>query len=362
MTTYSSMRATYQDLCNVSSYMNEYQKTSVDDKYHSLIIPDELVDGWRAGTRGAHHLVTQYQAERLATTPQVGVDANTLLPKQLYDPDNPFGSNPAQLVFSQSHHGNMRLTSTMNNLTHKLAILAGEMSAFSDLEFRVCWDLVQSWVTLGDFTGAAKSFFTAENYATRSRDRLFVDVETTATHPCKGDIIEVGVVLTSAEGKVKDELVRRYDTAAGVAQLAGMVPLQHAHNITPGEIIGEPVLWDTPDTELKELLCDPVNVVVAHNTNFEGQWFSALWKEFWDTRSIFSRAFASSRRPVASFQDTKYLTALCVNTPRNRLKDMVEAHGGTYEGAHRALADTVMTKDAFFKFIDSTTQAGGVLC
>lgn len=353
-TFYTPLVKNYDDLRTVSQYISkDTQQQDVNGLYKSMVVPDMLLEAWRTGTKVSHDLVAQYQAQNLVGNTTV-VDANELLPKRVHNVDNPFGSNPAMINFSASYNGNMRLTNTMPNLPYKLAILAGEMSSFSDLDFRYCWEIVQGWAMYDDFTELAKDFFTAKNYATQNRGRTFVDVETTGTHPAKGDIVEVGVIVTEADGTVVEEFERQYDTARNVAGLARMVPLFHAHNISVPEVAGRPVLMEDGDDDLLDVLCDPDQVLVAHNTNFEGQWFTALSKVFWNTRSIFSQRFASSHHRVASFQDTKYLSSLCVDSKGNRLKDFVEVHGDSYVGAHRALADTRMMMDAFYKFLATT--------
>jgi hypothetical protein len=108
------------------------------------------------------------------------------------------------------------------------------------------------------------------------------------------------------------------------------------------------------DKKLLELICDHSAVLIAHNSNFEGQWFMNLSKDFWDLRSPFSEAFNKNPNVLGSFQDTKFISALGVPTSGNRLKDFVEYFGGVYEGAHRALQDAIMTKEAYFAYIDST--------
>ena len=258
----------------------------------------------------------------------------------------------------------MKFTRDMTFPTMKCVVLAQEMSAFSDIPFRECYRKVMSWYQQEyNLTHLARNFFTAKNYATQGRNRIFVDVETTGTHPSKGEIIEVGFAVTDAAGKTLDEYIGLYDTSCDIARIANRVPLNHVHNIKVSEIVGKPpVAIRDPkthaqivtDKKLLELICDHSAVLIAHNSNFEGQWFMNLSKDFWDLRSPFSEAFNKNPNVLGSFQDTKFISALGVPTSGNRLKDFVEYFGGVYEGAHRALQDAIMTKEAYFAYIDST--------
>jgi hypothetical protein len=339
---------------------NQDARTPMD-----LCVPDKEVEALRAGVNASHAYVTAYQAEQLRKAPS-GTDANSVLPARINNPDKPFVGSPASLEFSTSWN-NMKFTRGMTFPTMKCVVWAQEMSAFSDLPFRECYRMVMSWYQQEyDFTPFVRDFFTAKNYATQGRKRIFVDVETTGTHPSKGEIIETGFVVTDAAGNTLDEYIGLYDTSCDIARIANHVPLNHVHNIKVSEIVGKPpVAVRDPkthaqvvtDKKLLELICDHQAVLVAHNSNFEGQWFMGLSKDFWDLRSPFSESFNKNPEVLGSFQDTKFICALGVPTSGNRLKDFVEYFGGVYEGAHRALQDAIMTKDAYFAYINSTRDA-----
>jgi hypothetical protein len=339
---------------------NQDARTPMD-----LCVPDKEVEALRAGVNASHAYVTAYQAEQLRKAPS-GTDANSVLPARINNPDKPFVGSPASLEFSTSWN-NMKFTRGMTFPTMKCVVLAQEMSAFSDLPFRECYRMVMSWYQQEyDFTPFVRDFFTAKNYATQGRKRIFVDVETTGTHPSKGEIIETGFVVTDAAGNTLDEYIGLYDTSCDIARIANHVPLNHVHNIKVSEIVGKPpVAVRDPkthaqvvtDKKLLELICDHQAVLVAHNSNFEGQWFMGLSKDFWDLRSPFSESFNKNPEVLGSFQDTKFICALGVPTSGNRLKDFVEYFGGVYEGAHRALQDAIMTKDAYFAYINSARDA-----
>lgn len=365
MTHCSIMFDTYDKTKALAKHMkgrirNQDARTPMD-----LCVPDTEVEALRAGVNASHAYVTAYQAEQLRKAPS-GTDANSVLPARINNPDKPFVGSPASLEFSTSWN-NMKFTRGMTFPTMKCVVLAQEMSAFSDLPFRECYRMVMSWYQQEyDFTPFVRDFFTAKNYATQGRKRIFVDVETTGTHPSKGEIIETGFVVTDAAGNTLDEYIGLYDTSCDIARIANHVPLNHVHNIEVSEIVGKPpVAVRDPkthaqvvtDKKLLELICDHQAVLVAHNSNFEGQWFMGLSKDFWDLRSPFSESFNKNPEVLGSFQDTKFICALGVPTSGNRLKDFVEYFGGVYEGAHRALQDAIMTKDAYFAYINSTRDA-----
>lgn len=362
MNNYNSMLDTYEKAKVLAKHMKDRIRNKEARTPLELCVPDKEVESLRAGVNASHAYVTSYQAEQLRNAP-AGTDANSVLPARINNPDNPFMGCPASLEFSTAWT-NMKFTRDMTFPTMKCVVLAQEMSAFSDIPFRECYRKVMSWYQQEyNFTHLARNFFTAKNYATQGRNRIFVDVETTGTHPSKGEIIEVGFAVTDAAGKTLDEYIGLYDTSCDIARIANRVPLNHVHNIEVSEIVGKPpVAIRDPkthaqivtDKKLLELICDHSAVLIAHNSNFEGQWFMNLSKDFWDLRSPFSEAFNKNPNVLGSFQDTKFISALGVPTSGNRLKDFVEYFGGVYEGAHRALQDAIMTKEAYFAYIDST--------
>ena len=101
------------------------------------------------------------------------------------------------------------------------------------------------------------------------------------------------------------------------------------------------------------MLNNPDNIVVAHNTNFEGLWFSHMVEGFWNNYSVFShRNAAENAQPNFLLQDTQFLCALFLDTDQNSLEFMSTHYGIDYSKAHRASEDAMMTAQAFFAFIE----------
>lgn len=175
-----------------------------------------------------------------------------------------------------------------------------------------------------------------------SRSFTFVDIETTGFDPLSSDIIEVAVIRTDCAGNV----VSSYDELFGVVssvefELFGTGP-EFVHHISREMLAGAPLFGDSGVQEhLSGLLNDPNTVVVAHNDSFEDSFLSVYLQDY---------AFNHESGVVPKL-DTKFLSMLLLHkSPNNKLESFVEYNGLDYVGAHRALNDTSMMAEAFFKF------------
>ena len=251
--------------------------------------------------------------------------------------------------------GNVRYTGATKDYT--LLTIARELCAFSggtvpyDEALAQLATLRDKAESNDDITESIRGLFRAV-VQTGNKDFVFVDIETTGFDPTYGDIIEVGVVTTDSAGNVTGENNILCDVAVPESKELYGVGAEHIHNISAEMIDGLPTFPQRSE-ELAQLLNNPDNIVVAHNTNFEGLWFSHTVDGFWNNYSVFShRNAVENASPNYLLQDTQFLCALFLDTEHNTLEFMANKYGLDYSKAHRASEDAMMTAQAFFAFLD----------
>lgn len=160
---------------------------------------------------------------------------------------------------------------------------------------------------------------------------VFVDLETTTADPNTGHIIEAAFVREDGT-----RLHQFYGVPATHEKWNGTGP-QHVHHISPEDVRGQDVLMgDAAETARMQAFIGD-RVVVAHNAKFEKRWLSAngVRARYADTKKVFARVVEKDRAEgVARTSDTT-------------MGDLTRWAGVPYEGAHRAINDTLMMRAAF---------------
>ncbi|MDO4565438.1 MAG: 3'-5' exonuclease [Clostridia bacterium] len=157
------------------------------------------------------------------------------------------------------------------------------------------------------------------------QDYVVIDIETTGLSSCRNEIIELGA-LRVRDGEIRDSFsslvkpLRRVD--GFITALTG---------------ITNEMLTDAP--KLREILPDFMgfvggDIVVGHNVNF-------------DINFIYDACAGLFLPPFSNdYVDTMRLSRLLFKSERrHRLSDLAERLGLDYEGAHRALADVLITQE-----------------
>lgn len=175
-----------------------------------------------------------------------------------------------------------------------------------------------------------------------TRDRVFIDLETTGLDPYHDEIIEIGIAHVKAGSGEIATKTSVFDMESADARDKLKRVSDDVHGITPAEMAGSRKFTDpVVQKELSKLLNDPNVVIVAHNDNFEQAFLSEHLDGYWAAHDV------KAGDPLCASQDTMWLSKFLVHdTPNNKLSSLVEGTGGVYENAHRALPDTRMTYDA----------------
>lgn len=146
------------------------------------------------------------------------------------------------------------------------------------------------------------------------------------------NIIEVGWVKRWPDGKIEEG-----SYLCGIPEDFAAVEgtgAEHIHNISPEMVAGLPTFVRDEEklVKLRDVLTG--SVMVAHSARYETSQFKHNLPGF---ASMLDRG-------IVEVLDTQQVTRLFVpTTEANSNKNLVEATGGVYEGAHRALEDAKMT-------------------
>lgn len=194
------------------------------------------------------------------------------------------------------------------------------------------------------------------------KDRVFIDLETTALDPYLGEIIEIGIVRVNPEGEVVETFDERFDLErADVRDILG-VGATHIHHIAPEDVVGKRKFSD-PDVqkELGRILNDPEVVIVPHHAAFEHSHLSQQLDGYHATHvkesgeSLRRRAKTyENGTPAVSTTDTRVLCTYLMRSARNTLEEFATTNGVDQEEytetAHGAYADADMTFRALWNF------------
>lgn len=176
----------------------------------------------------------------------------------------------------------------------------------------------------------------------RSRDFVFIDIETTAEQPLFGDVIEVGLMRTTPDFTVKDVFHTLCDlSSVREREVRGTGSV--VHNISPADVAGCPTFLEVAPVVDKFFAGDVT--VVAHGAGFEWRWLSMLLPSFWS-------ATTDSAGRVVRVVDTMLVTKFLMSgTPDNTLRSFVEGNGVVYKNPHRAFNDMFMMFEGFQNFV-----------
>ena len=175
----------------------------------------------------------------------------------------------------------------------------------------------------------------------RHRDYVFIDIETTATEPTHGDIIEVAAIRADPEFRVVDEFHTLCDmTNSRERDLVGTG--SSVHGIRPSDI-SDYRHFSFYESRLHEVFEGDVTVV-AHGSSFEWRWLSLLLPWFWEKTT-------DSCGRIVNVVDTMLMTKFVMSgTPDNTLRSFVVGNDEVYENPHRAYSDASMMMHAFAGF------------
>lgn len=180
--------------------------------------------------------------------------------------------------------------------------------------------------------------------ATPDAPVVYIDLETTGSHPAVAEIIECGALIDYGTHEV--EYSELYDIQDKRAIVDGALPFNDCHHITPEMIAGKPGWGEA--SEIHEILADPKVNIVAHNIEFEARWFAHTVPDFMSVRSPYFSPLAGSDEAPRMF-DSRFAAAFISDAESGTLQSLVEATGSEYVDAHRALNDAQMMKDALEK-------------
>lgn len=197
---------------------------------------------------------------------------------------------------------------------------------------------------------------------TWKKNRVFIDLETTALDPYLGEIIEIGIVVVNTEGKIILKINERFDLErSDVRDILG-VGATHIHHIAPEDVVGKRKFSD-PDVqkELGAILNDPDMVLVPHHAAFEHSHLSQHLDGY--HAAHVKESAESLRRRTKTFQngvpsvltsDTRVISTYLMKSSRNTLEEFAISNGVDQEEytetAHGAYADADMTFRALWRF------------
>lgn len=244
-------------------------------------------------------------------------------------------------------------------------LLEGELAAWADIHPLEARDLFIQAAQPSDshlsFDERCVEIFQTQGKKWK-KDRVFIDLETTALDPYLGEIIEIGIVRVNPAGEIVQKIDERFDLESAEARDILGVGATHIHHIAPEDVIGKRRFSD-PDVqkELGEILNDPEVVIVPHHAAFE---HSHLSQHLDGYHAAHVRESAESlRRRTKTFQngvprvatsDTRVISTYLMRSSKNTLEEFATSNGVTQEEytetAHGAFADADMTFRALWRY------------
>lgn len=256
-----------------------------------------------------------------------------------------------------------------SHLSAKMNMSARQLSAWNDKPYEECKRIIK-----GGYNDYAKPLkksggyvMTRDEYMVEefkkagpsvwTKDRVYIDIETSGMAPDSGEIIEVGIQRVAPDGKIVFEYDERFGVKdERILDILG-TGMQEVHKIAPDDIRGKKRFVDSDVQNLmRQHLNDENAVMVAHNENFEKRWFNQSVDNFHEVHSLnTTRKFKAAREgvsiPPRITHDTMWTSRyLAHHTTNNKLATFTTDNGVEYLDAHSALPDAIMTKDAIFKF------------
>lgn len=192
----------------------------------------------------------------------------------------------------------------------------------------------------------------------RKGDIVCVDLETTSFTPDTGEILEIGMERRDANGRVVGRYQEVFSVDPRFAALRGTGAVD-VHQITLEDTRGKRTFAEASKDVARFLGIgsgQPVTLVAHNSAQFERPWLDASVPGFLEARQ---QPADDTLRPQVHELDTMRLSQRAVHsTSSNTLRSFVERFGVTYEGAHRALADSQMTGDALDAFTREAQRVG----
>lgn len=186
------------------------------------------------------------------------------------------------------------------------------------------------------------SEFQKASFKNWTKDRVYIDLETTSLDPNLGEIIEIGIVRIKAGTGEEVKYSKIFDMEDPIVRKKLGTGAQDIHGLSADILEGKNKFSDPEiQEEIGAILNDPTIVQVAHRDQFEEMWLKQNLAGYWETHD------SSIGEPVVHSQDTMWLSKFLVHdTPRNTLEAFIVGAGGDYEDAHSALPDALMTHRA----------------
>lgn len=163
------------------------------------------------------------------------------------------------------------------------------------------------------------------------KEWIYTDIETSGTGPLNGQIIEQAIVKNGQTENYRFGVGEFHESGSGTG-------LSNIHGIYPKDVAGMDTYKDSPDAKrISQMFTNgtkenPVIIVAHHGGSFEDDWFN---------KNIPGYIQAKIENRVIMI-DSKTISKHSMGRNKNRLKDYIEAAGGSYENAHSADADTEM--------------------
>ena len=229
-----------------------------------------------------------------------------------------------------------------------------EFAAWADLGRDEAEAIIDSY---DEYATSVKSPMTRDEFivsqfqnAVPTRDRVWVDIETNGLGVTNGEIIEIGIIHTDAQGKVIETVNERFDLEDPEVRSKLGVGKTELHHIAPEDVAGKPCFTDPEVQErIGKMLNDPNVVFVSHNHSFEQKFLNHFLKGFKETHDPLSSKNIVSQNPPTNMQDTRITsTFLLHTTPNNRLESFCQATGAATAADY--------AKDAHGAFWDADTM------
>jgi len=197
---------------------------------------------------------------------------------------------------------------------------------------------------------------------TWKKNRVFIDLETTALDPYLGEIIEIGIVVVNPQGEIVQTIDERFDLEREDARDILGVGATHIHHIAPADVVGKRKFSDPEvQKELAAVLNDPEVVIVPHHAAFEHSHLSQHLDGYHATH-VKESAQSLQRRektfqngvPAVATSDTRVICTYLMLSPKNTLEEFATSNGVEpeeyIETAHGAFADADMTFRALWRY------------
>lgn len=195
-----------------------------------------------------------------------------------------------------------------------------------------------------------------------TRNRVFIDLETSSLDPFRGEIIEIGIVVMDPKGNIIETVNERYDVENPEVRDRLGLGASDVHKIYPEDVAGKPKFSDpSVQRRIGDILNNENCVIVPHNAGFEHGHLSTHLEGYYSshvrdsTESLRKRtSLGEPGKPTVKTQDTRALSTYLMKSKRNNLQSFATNNGISkkeyQETAHGAYADADMTARAFTNF------------